>query len=309
MNTAAQLQIEKELGEGIALFPQYEIGAFVLPIISKRAMEDPVGLTENGILDLFPLKGEEVTGFRLGLIIPKEAQVVVVQRNLSPSPRKLYQNFSLKKYRETDLEEWLMVDHIQVFQKNGTFWTVWKAEVPNRVDLWFLMPDGLARLFQVGVVARGTKSDLRFQLLGELRGEWQLYFHPQKQVVGKPTDPVHGSFDVRRTILSEERFKALLAKTRLEAWRGSEAELNPPLVIPAEPKQAMLDWWSPFTGRRGQGPIAPNGSDTWVCGEDVIADPDPDGIVRLPRGTVVSYKNRQPLGEKDWKLVGVRRAS
>jgi len=296
-----------------ALFTQCEIGSFVLPIIQGKAGENPIGLEANGTLSLSLQESKGVTGFRLGLIVPKDARVVIVQRNLGHSPQRLYHKFALSVLKEEEWYTWVMMDYMRVYRKdwkNGrgvTAWTVWQATIPNRIDLWFLTPEGLTRLFQVGVIARGEGESQHFRLVGELRGEWQLYRDNQKGIVGVPTDPVWGSFDTRRPILQDPGFKDLFEKTTLPSKTPSKEELNPPLRVPLEPNQAVMDWWSLFTGTRGQGPITPNGSDTWVCGEDFLGESDPDGIVRLPRGTIVSYERTILLGNRAKKLLKVRR--
>lgn len=297
----------------IALFNEYEIGAYVLPIIQGKAEENPIGLSANGTLALSSRESKMVTGFRLGVTTPKDAPVVIVQRNLAHAPERRYHHHALLTLTK---EGWSIseVNSIRVYRRNWkdgrgvTTWTVWQAVAPNRADCWFLNPGGLSKLFQVGVIARGYGDDLHFRLLGELRGEWKLCRDSQGKVVGIPTNPLWGAFDVRRPILDDPRFQALLAKVQLSTWTGFEEELNPPLKLLSKSNQAVMEWWSPFTGLRGQGPIIPKGSNTWVCGEDVEEEPDPDGILRLPRGTVISYEGSTPLEEKGArKLLKVRR--
>lgn len=313
-----------------ALFNDYEIGAFVLPIIQGKTKEDPVDLGENGTIQLSLQESKEVTGFRLGLIVPKDARVVIVQRNLGHSPQRLYHQFALSTLKEEEWDTWIMMDHMKVYRKDWgdgrrvTAWTVWQATVPNRVDLWFLTPGGLTRLFQVGVICRGEGENQYFRLLGELRGEWQLCHDTRGVIVGVPTKPVWGAFDIRRPILKNPDFVTLLKTDSLPSWDPehgillsgnsslvqigeSKKKLDYPLKLPLESNRAVMEWWSLFTGMRGQGPIGPNGSNTWVCGEDFLGEPDPDGIVRLPRGTIVSYKGMMPLGTKAQKLLRVRR--
>lgn len=305
----AQIEL---LEEGYAFFPEYEIGAYVIPVIQGKSMENPISLKTDGTIGLSPKECKMVTGFRLGLEHPKDAPVVIVQRNLRHIPEAPYHRHALLRSRKGgDWMFWEMQDHMRVYRKGGISYTVWQAVVPNRIDLWFLSPEGLSKLFQIGIIARGETDgrDLHFRLLGELRGEWQLAHDPEGKVVGIPTNPVWGAFDVRRPILDNPDFRALLNKAHLPSWAGSEEELNLPLELPSEPNQAIMEWWSPFTGMRGQGPIAPKGSNTWVCGEDIVeTEPDLDGILRLPRGTLISFEGSTPFGEKgDKKLLQVRR--
>lgn len=303
-----------------ALFTQCEIGAFVLPIIQGKAEANPVNLSASGIITLpDPFTSSDikrVTGFRLGLIIPREARLVVVQRNLLGF-QGLYHNAALQVFKEEEWQTWIMLDHIRVYRRGGISWTEWKAIVPNRVDVWSLTPTGLARLVQYGVIVRDNEvaglrgDDFRFRLHEELRGEWQLYDF-RGEVVGKPTNLIWGIFDVRRTILDNHDFQTLLAKTSLPNWTGTEEELGVPLEPPEESGLGIIDWWSPFIHRRGGGPCLISDKSypsAWVCAEDFQGEPDSDGIIRLPRGTVVSYKNIGALGERDYKLLEVRRVS
>lgn len=297
-----------------ALFNEYEIGAYVLPIIQGKTEENPINLSANGALALSPRESKMVTGFRLGVATPKDAPIIVLHRNLAHAPERRYHSHALLTVTK---EGWTISEaDMRVYRRDwkdgrGVItWTVWQAVAPNRADCWFLTPEGLCKLFQVGIIARGYGEDLHFRVLGELRGEWQLSHNPQGKVVGIPTNPLWGAFDIRRPILDEPRFQALLEKVLLPTWAGSEGEMNPSLKLPSEPNRAVMEWWSAFTGLQGQGPIAPKGSNTWVCGEDVEAEPDPDGILRLPRGTIVSYEGSAPLGDGgDRKLLKVRRAS
>ena len=297
-----------------ALFTQCEIGAFVLPIIQGKARENPINLMANGVLNLSFQESKEVTGFRLGLIVPTAARIVIAQRNLLDLQGS-YHNAALQVLKEEEWQTWIMLDHIRVYRRNGISWTEWKATVPNRVDIWSLTTEGLVRLVQYGIIVRDNDNkipsqDFYFRLHEEVRGEWQLYDF-QGETVGKPTNPSWGNFDVRRIILDNQDFQDLLTKTSLPTWIESEEELRNPLEPPKEPGLGIMDWWSPFTGRRGQGPcLTSNGSypSVWVCGEDFQGEPDPDGIVRLSRGTVVRYKNIGTLGERDYKLLEVRRA-
>lgn len=298
--------------ERIALFPEYEIGAYVIPFIQGKAAENPIDLRSDGTINLPTRECKMVTGFRLGGQVPKDAPVVIRHRNLRHIRQAPYHSHALLSLTKGEWKYWDTGDTpLRVYRKEGISWTVWQTIAPNRVDFWFLTSEGLTKLFQVGVIARGETDgrELHFRLLGELRGKWQLARDPEGKVVGIPTNPVWGAFDVRRSILDDSEFEALLNRAHLPSWRGSEEELESPLTLPSGPNQAIMEWWSPFTGRRGQGPIAPKGSKTWICGEDVIdTPPDTEGILRLPRGTIVSYEGTAPLGKKgDRKLLKVRR--
>ena len=305
----AQIEL---LEEGYAFFPDYEIEVEVLPVIQGKKMENPISINPDGTLGLSPKECKTVTGFYLRWMYPKDTPVVAKVRNLRHIPNPPYHSHALLRSKKGG--DWIvegMGDHMRVYpKKGGIFYTVWQAVVPNRIDFWFLFREGLCKLFQVGIIARGQTDgrELHYRLLGELRGEWQLAHDPQGKVVGIPTNPVWGPFDVRRTILKDGDFQNLLQKAELPSWVGSEEELDPPLRLPSEPNRGTMNWWSPFSGMRGQGPIAPENSHVWVCGEDAEVEPDPDGILRLPRGTIVSYEGSIPLGEKgDKKLLKVRR--
>jgi hypothetical protein len=285
-----------------ALFENPEMGVSVLPIVSpplpislaisrinkasREAELDPAGK-----LKLSPQEVKQTTGFQLVFRIPKKAPIVVVQRNLSREnpDEKNYHNSSLITQREDEWDTFVMMDHVRVMRENGMSWTRWRGEVPNRVDFWDLRGNQI-RLFQVGVIARGYGDDTHFRILGELRGEWDLYRSEKRGIVGVPTNSEWGDFDVRGTILDNEEMKALLTKVTLPVYRKSPAIA--PIKHPTGLNRATVQWWSPFAGRRGQGPCTlTNGSSAWICGEDLLVDPDQDGIVRLSRGTIVSYED------------------
>src|SRR4030042_3993479 len=161
-----------------ALCSQCEIGGFVLPIIQGKAKENPINLMANGILNLSFQESKEVTGFRLGLIVPKDARFVIVQRNLL-NFQGSYHNAALQVLKEEEWQTWIMLDHIRVYRRGGISWTEWKAAVPNRVDIWSLTPTGLARLIQYGIIVRDNKvpnqidgGDFHFRFHEEGRGEW-----------------------------------------------------------------------------------------------------------------------------------------
>lgn len=279
----------------IAIFENPEVGASVLPVIQGELKEDEATFDHMGKIELPSQECKMVTGFCVILRIQKESRLVIVQRALDRSDRRYHQHaLTTQSEIEGDWDTWVMLDHIKVSRQAGISWTRWTGTVPNRIDLWFLDEKGQAQLFQVGVVARGDNDDLHFRLLGELRGVWQLCCAPRQnnRTVGVPVDPVWGKFDVRRDILNHPDFKALLVTPTLPEWKGFEEELDPPLNSPPAPGYAVMEWWSPFAGMRGQGPCRLHDPmrNIWVCGEDYLGPPDSDGIVRLPRGTLVSYK-------------------
>jgi len=189
---------------------------------------------------------------------------------------------------------WTTTAGIKV-ERNGTHvWTPWHRERTNRLDCWILDLDGHVKLFQVGVI---THDDgVTFRLLGEFRWEGQLFWHPDLKcgVIGKPDDPKWGNFDVRRTILDHPDFKKLLESATLQSWEGKEEELDPPLDPIPEPGTGRMQWYVPFAGQTGQGPVTLfSGKDAWVHGSELMIEPDPDGIKRLDRNDPIRYAGIQ----------------
>jgi len=286
----------KVLNKGtVAVFEEAPepIGVSVYPLI-QGAQRDEVGIGKKGELGLGEKEARMATGFKMVLMVPKEAPTVIIQRNLTQLHGG-YHRLALSTIREDEWHTFVMVDHIKVFRQQGMVWTPWRATVPNRLDIWTVSPEGLASLFQVGVVVRGTGEGQYFRIASDLRGEWDLYKTQNGRVDGVPTLPKWGAFSVRgEAILQDVEFRGLLSRANLSRKDPKTEELRPPLSrIPDG--CARMQWWSPFTGLRGQGPcILSDGASAWVCGEDVLeAEPDEDGIVRLPRNTLVSYKGLQ----------------
>lgn len=298
------------LNGSVALFEPPNVGVSVLPIITGETGEE-VGLDDKGVLNIAPDIVKHVTGFQLVFRVPVQDPPILLQRSLNRANRadKRYQNNALIDRGGDEWTMLVMLDHIVVSHENGVAWTRWRGDVPNRVDIWSISGNQI-RLFQIGVVARNTEGGEVFRVLGESRGAWDLYQNGAG-IVGVPTYPEAGKFSVRETILENELIKAKLAETQLPAPTGPVPEI--PDLQPS-PKGAIMQWWSPFAGIRGQGPctLKDGRSSAWVCGEDYLDEPDADGIVRLPRGTVVSYKDIEKVrgdGKNTLtKLLSVRRA-
>ena len=265
----------------------------------------------------------EATGFKLLLSIPADEPVVPLHRNLGQL-QGLYHSHSIVTLKGENWNEPVQIDNIPVIRRHlhgkqepATVWTSWKG--PNRIDLWKVDPNnGQVTLFQVGVVVRGEGENQYFRVASDLRGIWNMFQYPDGTISGIPESPVWGAFSVRERILQNRVFSDLLRKVTLPQQTPPDNVVDPPLSSIPDPSgdlaYARMQWSGPFTGIRDQGPCElQNRSSGWVCGEDVTADPDEDGIVRLHRDTLISYKGLQfnwGFDEKPSnapKLLGVER--
>jgi len=272
--------------EKLRFYEEAGIGASVLLPGKRHGEELEIG--EHGVLAI--PTGLKPAGFHLVLVVPQEARMVLVHRNIAQD-KGAYHRHALAQLGGDSSEgftTWVMHDPIQVMRVGQNVWTVWHGVKPNRVDCWTLENDGCCTLFQVGVI---THDDgLTFRLLSRWGWSGQLFQDQQRGIVGKPNDPEWGSFDARRPILDDPGFKKLLEETTLQPWTGTPEELDPSLDPVPSPGHARLQWYSPFAGQTGQGPaVLYDGSAAWVHGMDVRDPPDPDGIKRLYRNNLVSY--------------------
>lgn len=307
----------------LALFDKPEVGVAVHPILQGKVQEMAT-LDGRGVLALSPETVPQVTGFQLVFQVPKENPPVLLQRSLNRADRadKRYQDNALFEHGVPGGSEWhtfVMLDHVVVSRnEDGVSWTRWRGDVPNRVDIWSLDQNRI-RLFQIGIIVQGMGTDQAFRVLGELRGEWDLYWGGTG-ITGIPTYPEAGEFSVRQVILENDEIRKRLAAIQLPVMAASLVRGIPALEPPTNGAHAVMQWWSPFAGMRGQGPCTlKNGSSAWVCGEDVVGEPDEDGIVRLPRGTQILYEDIRELRGQAYeeggrkkshtltKLIGVRR--
>lgn len=276
----------------IAVFDNPVIGVSVIPVVKGKPQEK-VGLNDQGALLLASYETGSIDGFQLEFKVPKGNPPVLVQRSLNraDSADKRYQSNALTSIRQDEWDTIVMLDRIQVRSNDdGMIWTAWRSDVPNRVDIWSLDWNRI-RLFQIGVVARDVKQDQVFRVLGELRGEWDL-FENGMGIVGVAAYPEAGEFSVRKAILENAEIAAKVAA--LPPMTGQVPGI-PALEPPTGEKHAVMQWWSPFAGMRGQGPCNLKNGSAWVCAEDYLGEPDEDGIVRLPMGTRVSYENLEVI--------------
>lgn len=204
---------------------------------------------------------------------------------------------------------------IPVLTEDGFRRTPWHGYPSNRFDFFVFGKDGKFDLFQVGVVIRGTKEKPFPKVMGEYRWRGHLYKTINGGLVATPLSVKWGSFEggssKRTQIFDDPGFKAMLKGIELKTWRGTDAEVDPPLPIPSK-GQAVVKFYIAFAGRDGQGVVmSPNGDTAWVLQQDLIGiQPDEDGEIRLPVGAIISYEDVVFGwgGKKDGppKLVGVR---
>jgi hypothetical protein len=252
--------------------------------------------------------GVEPTGFNILVVTREGSRKIVVQRDLGQIGGSYATNALSNIGTMPGFNTVVMNEPIEVVRQGANVWTRNSKDVPNRLDIWSVGENGETSLFQVGIV---THDDgLTWTLLGEYAWCGQLYYADSK-IVGKPSEPAYGSFDVRKTILTHPDFVALVESAHLEEWTGSTSALTPKMsYIPedhGQQKFARLAWYKVFMGQSGQGiAVLPNGEEVWVHGADLQITPDKDGIKR-PGGynTCLTYQRIAKFG-KGQKLIGVR---
>ncbi len=293
--------------EKLRYFEESGIGAMCF-LAGQDAVEY-LEMDEFGVISL--PEGCRPTGFFLVVFIPKRNQIVLAQRDLSRHHGD-YRSYRLGRVGEflgPDYEGWVLNSSIEVRRAGNEVWLPWKGETKgrrrtpsNKVDCWIVAGNHVD-LFQVGIVTHDNGQS--FHLLGEYRWRGELF----QNDIGKPDDPVWGTFGARQEIFDNPNFKRLLP-SNLPLWKGREEELNPPLDPVPENGLARVQWYSPFAGQTGQGPVKlSNGSAAWVHGADIFDPSDPDGIHRLQRNDLLRYAGTAEFGEKtpQTKLLCVER--
>ena len=260
---------------------------------------------ENGLIKI--PEGAKPKGIHLAVAIKKGARSLAVQRNR----RKLggdYGHGALSSVNLIDgFDTTMMVEPIEVCSAGGNVWTNSKSDRPNLIDIWSIDEDGKVTLFQPSVV---THDDgITWHLLGEYAWKGQL-FRLNGVLVGMPDDPVYGSFDVRRTILENQEFMALVKSAKIREWKGAMTLLDP-MMGPIDVGQARIKWYKVTGGQKGQGiAVLDDGTDAWILGDDLLVEPDDDGIKR-PGGfnTLISFSGIGQFGSgRSKRLMGVKLA-
>lgn len=286
------------------LFERIGVGAAVL---TNERGSDFLEIDERGFL---ALNGKEPRGFYLSLAMPKEARIVITQKNVGKEKGEYHQDFLSEMHQDSEnLKVLVMNDSIDVIRAGPAVWTHWHGNKPNRVDCWVVDETGKTDLFQIGVITHDNGQTWR--LLGEYRWRGQLFRHSEK-IVGKPDEPKWGAFDVRKAILNQPDFLALVESARIQNWEGTDEELHPPLPKVPGHGYAVMQWFIAFAGQSGQGPAyLYDGSNAWVHGVDILdLPPDEDGIKRLWQNDIVSYRGTARFGKKPSgppKLLNVKK--
>lgn len=264
---------------------------------------EEIEIRENGMLAV--PSGVNPLGFYLVLYTPTQPRVIITQRDLT------YHHGDYRDpkydYLENVLgEDWIMNSFnlpIPVERQGGHVWTAWKGRPAwkkpagmsgNKVDCWIADREGHLDLFQTGIITPNDGQS--WHLLGEYRWRGKL-FRSNGTIVGKPKKPAWGAFGVRQEILEHPEFKDHLRKIRLSVWQGNEKELSPLLDPVPQIGYARVQWYSPFAGKTGQGPVKLyDGSAGWIHGIDIMSPPDGDGIQRLQRNDLIRYTGTTDFG-------------
>lgn len=281
----------------------------------ESGLEDWLGIGEKGRVEISECV--EASGFYLAILIPKISgrEVIINQRVMkegSADYRK-YNSYRSLALRIPGIDNFTIseiTEPINVRRAGENIWTVWKrgAEVPNRADCWLLEGNRLS-LFQIGVVYR---KGVGFILLGDYAWKGELYcrFLDGGEIVGRPENPYWGTFEIRRGVLETFDFKRLLEENLPPLWEGSDGELNPTLSSIPE-GYARVNWFNPFGGQTGYGyAFLSDGKSIAIHGADILDSAPEDGVQRLMRGELLSYRGIELFGsEQKPKLVGVKKVS
>ena len=290
-------------------FPQAQVvaGAMLAGSEDSEFLEmDPQGY----ILGL-----KNPAGFHLVAAVRELGRTFVVQKNVGTEGGS-YENRALAEFKDfvPGFKAVVMRDPIEVLRAGQNVWTGWhKNQAINRLDCYHLTDHGMLILFQVGIYTHDNGKS--FRLHGEPRWLGRLY-KSGNGLVGIPVNPKWGSFNGgssnRNQIFQHPEFQALVKSAKLEEWKGSDVEIDPPLPTAPEGKYAVMQWYITFAGQTGQGPCTMHdGSIAWVHGIEIFGlVPDPDGEIRLWRGDIISYQGKaENWGHKKNgppKLTGVR---
>jgi hypothetical protein len=285
------------------IFEEIEIGAMVL----LQGRDEYLEMDDCGILKI--PQGHKPSGFNIMLLVPNDGRFAIAQKNVGQEGGG-YHTQALRRIQDKDVQLWAMHDPIEVMRAGKNVWTSWHQAKPNRVDIWRLDQNGELQLFQVGVITHDDGT--AFRLLGESRWKGQLFQTASGKYVGKPAHPKWGPMSPKGTrdgIFEHKEFQKLLATARIPAWNGTNEELEVPLGPLPTRGQARVEWYIPFAGQTGQGiAFLCDGTPAWVHGKDVLISPDEDGIKRLWRNDLISFKGEpENWGAKQGppRIVGV----
>jgi hypothetical protein len=287
--------------------------AGVLSCVMLDNGTDYLDVSDNGKISM--PEGIRPTGFYLVVAVLASSRMVVVQKNIGRVGNEENQG-DYHRHSISALEDFavgfsptVVRDAIEVRYAGKNVWTEWHNQRSNSVYIWSVAKDGKCTVFQVGVITHDNGKT--WVLVGQYAWMGRLYKAKDGRTVGVPDHVKYGDFDVRRTILDNPEFTALLKSAKLKVWKGKDEELNPPLPKATEPHTAVINWYKVCAGQSGQGPATDeNGVQCWVHGVDIAGVlPDADGIVRLQQGDIVSYIGKDKFGTKKdgpLKLTGVR---
>lgn len=295
--------------ETMRFFKQPRIGASVFLADQEGVVgndADYLPIDQNGLIQV--PEGIKPKGFHLLLAMPRHNnRYIVVQKNVAKEKGAYHTHF-LSEVAEDGCVGYLMADPIEVMRAGQNVWTSWHKERPNRVDCFYLAPDGSFRLYQIGVV---THDDGKTWLLhGEYRWRGRL-FRSDNGLVAKPEEPKWGSFAKRDDIFSHPGFVQLSEGVNFAKWRGTPKDLEPDLGPIPSGNAARVQWYVSFGGQTGQGiAIRRDGSSAWIHGIDIQQEPDPDGVKRLWTGDLINFSEAVSFGtqkNRPPKLLNVRK--
>lgn len=291
-------------------FEELNLGATVFLNGTNRHLE----VTDDGIIQI--PNGVIPHQFKLTLLVAND-QMCINQKEVCEE-RGGYFSVVRTGRMNGDFRHLTMRIPIQVKRARGEdgeiVWVNWHGkpgENPNRVDCWEIGKDGEIRLFQVGVITHDNGQT--FRLHGEDRYRGQLYLDKHGNYVVAPRAKdrqVWGPFSTWKGILNYPRFKALAQTATLSQWNGTPDELEPKLQMVNDPGLAVVKFFIPFGGMNGFGYAIVNGNDVAILGSDILDSEEEDGVKRLRRNDVISYRGEGIFGDKKApKLLNIRKVA
>lgn len=291
-------------------FPQAQVVACAL----LKGGQDFLEMDSQGFIQ--GISDPDPVGFHLVVAVRENGRTFVVQKAVGTEGGG-YESRALAELKGfvPGFKAICMRDPIEVIRAGQSVWTGWHLnQGSNRVDCYYLAQNGTFGLFQVGIFTHDNGRSFR------LHGEWRwrgMLYRTGAGLVGVPQEPrvKWGSFEggtsKRTQIFEHPEFQALVKSAQIPEWKGLEAEVELELPKAPEGKYAVMQWYITFAGQTGQGPCTlHDGGSAWVHGIDIVGvPPDPDGVVRLWRGDIVSFTSKAPFGKKPNgppKLLGVR---
>lgn len=282
-----------------------DFGVCVCAVSTSELSGQHLELADNGDILGVPAN---VKGFHLTMGIPDGSRTVAVQKDIA-TVMGGHHTAGVEKIHHAcgkKMTYFALTKAIEVRRGGENAWTNWKGRFSNHLDLFTFGPDGSVALNHVGVLSPDGGTTWRLHMEPRFRG--QVFLNGGGYVV-KPDEVKWGSFGTREEILSHSVARSLLASAHIQPWTGKPRELDP-MIPPHLPGEAVVKFYSVFSGQCGQGIayLCGGREEAWVLAQDLRTVPDEDGIKRLFFGQRLTYNALATFGQSN-KLVGVELAN